>query len=136
MKKLPAMMTMVMGGRPKPAMRGGSKPMDSEDEDSEEVPAEGESEDHPDMESPEEDANESPEDESAEEMSIPLPSGFEVPPHARNGETFEVIAKAKVADGRLVFESLDGQGIKPDEEDSDEVAENKLRQAVRQERMA
>lgn len=88
-------------------------------------------------ESSEEAMNETPVMEKAEEISIPLPPGFAVPETAKNGETFEVITKAKVKDGRLIFESFDGQTVKPEEGlgDSDEEAENTLRDAVRQERM-
>lgn len=92
---------------------------------------------HPDEESTEEDMNETPKMEKVEEMSIPLPPGFAVPENAKNGEMFEVITKAKVKDGRLIFESFDGQSTKPEEGmgDSDEEAETTLRDAVRQERM-
>jgi hypothetical protein len=73
---------------------------------------------------------------AAPDMSIPLPEGFPMPPNVRDGETFEVIAKAKVKDGRLMFESFDGQAAAPGEEteaDSYEASENALREAMKTE---
>ena len=64
----------------------------------------------------------------ADDMSIMLPEG------TKDGDTFEVIAKAKIKDGRLMFESLDGQqtkGASEDADESDAMAEETLRQAVK-----
>ena len=69
-------------------------------------------------------------------MSIPLPEGFKPPEGTKDGDTFEVIAKAKVMDGRLVFESFDGQKTEPDgdeetADESDAAAESALSQAIK-----
>lgn len=67
-------------------------------------------------------------------MSIPLPEGFQPPQGTKDGDTFEVITKAKIKDGRLVFESFDGQPVGSGSEDPDEsdvAAEETLRQAVK-----
>ena len=81
-----------------------------------------------------------PEAEAAEvatDMSIMLPEGFQPPEGTKDGDTFEVIAKAMVVDGRMVFESFNGQPTKTDSEESgesDAVAEEALRQAMKSER--
>lgn len=67
-------------------------------------------------------------------MSIPIPAGFQPPEGTKDGDTFEVIAKAKVMDGRLMFESFDGQQIEAEPETADEsdaMAENALRDAMK-----
>lgn len=72
--------------------------------------------------------------EVASDMSIALPEGFQPPEGTKDGDTFEIITKAKIKDGRLVFESFDGQPTSPESEDPDEsdaMAEETLRQAVR-----
>lgn len=72
--------------------------------------------------------------EVASDMSIALPEGFQPPEGTKDGDTFEIITKAKIKDGRLVFESFDGQPTSPESEDQDEsdaMAEETLRQAVR-----
>lgn len=74
--------------------------------------------------------------EAAEAMSISLPEGFQPPEGTKDGDTFEVITKAKIMDGRLVFESFDGQPTQSDSENSDEsdaAAEMALRDAVKSE---
>lgn len=75
--------------------------------------------------------------EVATDMSIMLPEGFQPPEGTKDGDTFEVIAKAKVVDGRMVFESFDGQPTKTDSEESgesDAAAEEALRTAMKTER--
>lgn len=69
-------------------------------------------------------------------MSIPLPKGFQPPEGTKDGATFEVIAKAKIQDGRLMFESLDGQTTETEPEsmdESDAAAEEALRDAMKSE---
>lgn len=71
---------------------------------------------------------------AADGMSIVLPEGFQPPQGTKDGDTFEVITKAKIKDGRLVFESFDGQPVGSESEDPDEsdaMAEETLRQAVK-----
>lgn len=78
----------------------------------------------------------SPGAEAAEAMSILLPEGFQPPEGTEDGDTFEVITKAKIMDGRLVFESFDGQPVSTSMEDADEsdaAAEMALRDAVKSE---
>ena len=75
--------------------------------------------------------------EVATDMSIMLPEGFQPPEGTKDGDTFEVIANAKVENGRMVFESFDGQPTKTNSEESgesDAVAEEALRQAMKSER--
>lgn len=72
--------------------------------------------------------------EVASDMSIALPEGFQPPEGTKDGDTFEVITKAKIVDGRLVFESFDGQPTAPESDNSDESdakAEDTLRQAMK-----
>lgn len=74
--------------------------------------------------------------EAAEAMSIPLPEGFQPPEGTKDGDTFEIITKAKIKNGRLMFESFDGQATKSESEDmneSDAAAEEALRQAMKTE---
>ena len=130
MKKLPSMM---MG-----AGRTAGGPSDEEDEDEDTMPGSGD----PNAleEGGENDPSTGPDDDGVadSDMSIPLPEGFKAPGDAKDGETFEIIAKAKIEDGRIVFESLDGQAPKPKtqtSEESDESAEDELRDAMRKERM-
>ena len=108
----------------------------AEEEDEEVMPAEEEAMEGDEPESAEEKAMEmeTPGAEAAEAMSIPLPEGFQPPEGTKDGDTFEIITKAKVKDGRLMFESFDGQPTKGASEDSDEsdaMAEETLRQAVK-----
>ena len=108
----------------------------AEEEDEEAMPAEEETMEGDEPESAEEKAMEmeTPGAEAAEAMSIPLPEGFQPPEGTKDGDAFEIITKAKIKDGRLMFESFDGQPTKGASEDSDEsdaMAEETLRQAVK-----
>ncbi len=49
-----------------------------------------------------------PEEEVFEEYSIPAPDGFMPPDTARQGEAFDLVAKVRLNNGVLVFDSLNG----------------------------